>query len=100
MSQIISCDHPQTLEKRENAVLDGNIAIEQTPKVSLIRKEGKMDIGKAISRLHQIYVYNKTVRLDEAIKPQTIAREKLITMIIIQILPLFAEHLCFSKYML
>ena len=42
----------------------------------------------------------KQSELDEPTKPQTIAREKLITMIIILILPLFAQHLYFSKYIL
>lgn len=69
--------------------------------LSFINKEGRENgYWKAISSLHQIYVHNKTVRLDEATKPQTTAREKLITMIIILILPLFAEHLYFSKYIL
>lgn len=80
--------------------LAGNLATEQTPNIPLKRKKGKMDIGEAISRLHQIYVYNKTVRLDEATNPQTIVREQLITMIIILVLPVFAEHLYFSKYIL
>lgn len=59
-----------------------------------------MDIGEAISRLHQIYLYNKTVRSDKATKPLSITRKKLITVIIILILPLFAEHLYFSKHIL
>ena len=50
-----------------------------------------MDVGEAISRLHQIFVYDKMVRLDGTANPLIIVREKLVTVIIILILPLFAE---------
>jgi hypothetical protein len=45
-------------------------------------------------------VYNKTVRSIETTNKQTIAKAKLIMMIIILILPPFAKHLYFPKYIL
>lgn len=42
----------------------GNTALEQTPQVLLMRKEGKAGAGEAISRHYQIYTHNTTVRVD------------------------------------
>lgn len=67
---------------------------------SVNKKEKKMNTGEAISRLRQVCVHNKTVRLDKATNALTVTREKLITVMIILMLPLFAEHLYFPEYIL
>lgn len=99
----VSCGQPQSLGKMGNAVFSWEHCHGTKTQSSINTEERENGFwGKQLaSSTESIYIYIYTInKLDKATNPQTIAREKLITMIIILILPLFAEHLYFSKYVL